>query len=258
MAPPNENPASLSGPSPGNISTNRPCTRSRYATPFRLRRDDRPGMHRVHPDALPGVLHRGELRQQSDRALRRLVLRAAVVHADEAELRRDVDDRSTAGAPERRDGRLRAEEDALGVHVHHAIPVRLRRVLEPAGPADARVVDEHVQLSEATLGRRDGTLPVALAGDVEPDEDRLATLGADPRRHRRPLALEDVADDDARAFLSEKPRFHRSHSSRAATDQSYLAREPHRPLLVGSPSHARPIASAAHVRYRHAWTILPP
>src|SRR5207237_7722041 len=111
---------------------------------------------------------------------------------------------------------------------------------DTGGPAEAAVVYPQAQYADALLGRRGVTLSVSLACDVEPDEDRLATLGADPRRHRRPLALEDVADDDARAFLSEEPRFHRSHSSRAATDQRYLAREPHRRLLVGPPSHAVP------------------
>src|SRR5262249_62415781 len=142
------------------------------------------------------------------------------------------------------------------------IPLRCCRVLESAGPAHARVVDEHVELSEAALRGSNGALPVALARDVELDEHGFATLGADPGRHRRAFGFEDVADDDPRAFLREEPRLDGAHPARATADQSNLAREPHRclpprsdvpPLSCHRLPRQRPTPPAAQ-----AWTILPP
>src|SRR6266851_4945542 len=61
------------------------------AAPLGHRRDDRAWVDRVGPDAIARVLERGQLRQDAYGALGRLVLRAAVVHPDETQLRGDVD-----------------------------------------------------------------------------------------------------------------------------------------------------------------------
>ena len=57
-----------------------------------------------------------------------------------------------------------------------------RSLLEPAGAADAGIVDEHVEPTEAARRGGDRACPVALAGDVEVDEERLGR----PRRRARP------------------------------------------------------------------------
>src|ERR1700730_1393035 len=159
-------------------------------------RDDGAGMDRVAADALAGVLERGQFGQEPDGALGGLVGWAAVPHAHEPELGRDVDDGAAARAPHGGNRGLGPEEDALGVDVHHAVPRLDGGVLEPARPADARVVDEDVEPAHATARALDGALPVRLAGDVELDEERLAALGLDVGLDGLALCLQYVADGD--------------------------------------------------------------
>src|SRR5262245_9747976 len=214
------------------------------AAPLGHRRHDRSGMHRVRADALARVLHGGGLRQEADGALGGLVLRAAVIGADQAELRRDVDDRSAAGPAHGRDRGLRAEEYALGVDVHRARPVLDRRVLDPAPAADPRVVDQDVESPEAARGEIDGGLPVGLTGDVEPHEGGLTALGLDMGLDRLALGHQDVADDHARAFTREQARLGGTHAARTPADQRHLSRKSHGRLARAS-GDGRDTGSAA-------------
>src|SRR6266567_2728304 len=140
-------------------------------------------------------------------------------------------------------GGLGPEEDALGVDVHHAIPRLGGGVLEPARPADARVVDEDVEPSEAADRGLDGALPVRLAGDVELDEERLAPLGLDVGLDGLALRLQDVADGDRSAFAREQPSLGCSHAARGAADEGGLARQAHGDQLPGG-RYPAPCASS--------------
>src|SRR6266702_90057 len=205
--------------------------------------DDGSGVDGVASDALPGVLERGQFGQEPDGALGSLVGRAAVPHAHEPELGRDVDDGAAARAPHGGHGGLGPEEDALGVDVHHAVPRLGGGVLEPARPADARVVDEDVEPPEAADRGLDGALPVRLAGDVELDEERLAPLGLDVGLDGLALRLQDVADGDRSAFAREQPSLGRSHAARGAADEGGLARQAHGDQLPGG-RYPAPCASS--------------
>src|SRR5262245_2898274 len=214
------------------------------APPLGHRGHDRSRMHRVRADALARVLHGRGLRQQADGALGGLVLRATVIGADQAELGRDVDDRSAAGPAHGRDRGLRAEEYALGIDVHRARPVLHRRVLDPAPAADPRVVDQDVESPEAARGETDGSLPVSLAGDVEPDEGSLTAFGLDVGLDRLAFGHQDVADDHARAVAREQARLGGAHAARTPADQRYLAGKSHGRLARAS-GDGRDTGSAA-------------
>jgi hypothetical protein len=95
-----------------------------------------------------------------------------------------------------RDAVLAAEEDRAQVHVLHPLP-RLQRGVEDGDVvvgADARVVEEDVQLPEGLLGERDHRLAVARRGDV----------GGERRRPLHRVGdLAHVDGDDPRAFADE-------------------------------------------------------
>ena len=196
-------------------------------------------MYGVRADPLLRILEGGQLGEESYRALGRLVLRAAVSHPHEAELRRDIDDGAAAGLPQSGNDGLAPEEYAFGVHLHHAVPGLDGRILEAARPADARIVDEDVQHAEAPQGEVDGLFPVGLARHVEPREDRRTALGAHVGLHRVAFGFENIADHHARPFAGEETRLRRSHPERSSADQRHLALEPH---LASPPAHAHPSA----------------
>ena len=107
-------------------------------------------MHGVGSDAVGGELDGCGLGEDADGALGGVVHRAGVVCGDDAELGGDVDDGAAACRLHLGDGRLRAEEDALGVDVHDKFPVFDRSVFDQAADAsDAGVVDEDMQRTEA-------------------------------------------------------------------------------------------------------------
>src|SRR6266852_1858694 len=205
--------------------------------------DDGARVDRVAANALARVLERGQFGQEPDGALGGLVGRAAVPHAHEPELGRDVDDGAAARAPHGGNRDLRPEKDALGVDVHHAVPRLGGGVLEPARPADARVVDEDVEPAETADRGLDGALPVRLAGDIELDEERLAPRGLDVGLDGLALGLQDVADGDPGAFARAQPSLGRSHTTRAAADEGSLARQAHDDQLPGG-RYPAPCASS--------------
>ena len=149
------------------------------------------------------------------------------VLADESGDRRDVDDGASAGLAHGGNRVLHTEKDALGVHVHEGVPGRraLRVGIERA--ADARVVDEDMELAEAHHGGGDGVPPVRLASNVELHETRLRARLGDVRGHLGPLGFEKVADDDLRALPGEDCHLAPAHTAGAAGDERDLPREPH-------------------------------
>jgi hypothetical protein len=200
-------------------------------------------VHGVAPDTLARILQRRRLGEQTDGSLGGGVLRAAVVHADQAELRGDVHDRATAGATHGRDRRADSEKHPLGVHLHHAIPRLGRRILDAAGGPYAGVVDEHVEPAEALNGQRDRVLPVGLPADVEPSEDRLAALGDDLGLDRVALHVEHVAEDNARALTGEQTRLGGAHAARRSADQRDLPGQPHATARPPGAAPATPRAA---------------
>ena len=68
----------------------------------------------------------------------------AIVHTDEAKLRRDVNDRPTPGPAHSWDGRLAPQEDARSVDVHNPMPFLKGGVFDLAMAADASIIDQDV------------------------------------------------------------------------------------------------------------------
>ena len=189
-------------------------------------------MHRVDPDPVPGVLHRGRLGHEAHRALRGVVGHVDLVLADESRDRRDVHDRAAADLLHGGDGVLHAEEDALGVHVHEGVPGHRAHGVGIERAADPRVVHQDVQLPESSDGGLDRLPPVRLAGDVELHEPRLAPGAGDLLGHLATFDLEDVADDDFCAFPGEDRRLAQAHAAGAARDERHLPRESHTPSFT--------------------------
>jgi len=140
---------------------------------------------------------------KSRTALRGLVLRAAVVRPHQAELRRDVHDRSAAGPAHGGDDGLGPRKTPLALmsiirfqSSNRGVPIR--------SLADARVFTRTLSLPKRLWARPTAFCQVGLARDVEPNEDGLATLRLDVGFGRPALGLEDVADDHLSAFPREK------------------------------------------------------
>ena len=97
-----------------------------------------------------------------------------------------------------------------------------RKVSDGTGSQNARVVDEHVQLSKPSNCRIDGMAPIIAAGDVEVHiESRLAEFGLD----RQTLFVAEVTDDDTRTLCHHRAGKTRTHSSCAAGHHRNLASE---------------------------------
>ena len=78
----------------------------------------------------------------------------------------DVDDGAAAGFTHFGDDGFRAEEYALGVDVHKAIPVFDAGVVACRPNGDAGVVDEDVHFAVAGYGGVHGAAPGVFVGDV--------------------------------------------------------------------------------------------
>src|SRR6201999_1880705 len=87
---------------------------------------------------------------------------------------------------------------------------------ELAAAPDPGVVDQDGDRPEGLLGRGDALGPVILAGDVEVDVERgLAELVG----QRLAGVVEDVGDDDVRAFGAEAAGVAGAHPAGATTDE---------------------------------------
>ena len=208
------------------------------APPLRHGRHDGSRMNGVGPDTVLRVLDGRGLGEETHRALGRLVLRARVVRAHEAELGRDVDDGAATGPSHGGDHRARAEKDAGGVDGHDPLPVGEGGVLDPVAPADARVVDEDIELPIPAFGLRHRARPVGLAGDVEADERRFPARRADLLHRGLTLGLQHIAEHHLRAFLREQAPCFGAHSPRAAADQRDLPSSLMCPSRFVPPDHS--------------------
>ena len=119
----------------------------------------------------------------------------------------DVDDGAAAGLPHGRDRALRAQEHALGVDGHDAIPVGLGHLLDLGPEENAGIVDEHAQLAIGLHGRGHGRAPVRLASHVQVHVGRLTARAPDLRLHLLAVVVLDIPEHDRRSFSGEHPPF---------------------------------------------------
>jgi hypothetical protein len=129
-----------------------------------------------------------------------------------------------------RDRVLHAQEDALGVDVHHLVPDGHAHGVG-AGAADPRVVHQDVELAEGGHGGLHRRLPVGLAGDVDLDEARLTAGLGDVVDDVAPLRLQQVAHDDPGPLLREDHGLAPTHAAGPTGDERNLARQSHGDLL---------------------------
>ena len=174
-----------------------------------------------------GVLHGGQLGQQPYRALGCLVLRTRSLHRHQPKLGRDVDDRAASGFEHRADRNLRAEEHALGVDIHHAVPVGLRGLVYESPPTDSGVVDENVQTAEPVQRRADRRAPVRTRSSRQ--AERTCTRRRTIRSLRRPT------DPRPRARRRSRPSL--PHLANSAASTAPMPRAP--PLMNATFSFNR-------------------
>ena len=139
-----------------------------------------------------------------------------------------------AAGAQRRGQRLREEERALEVQVHHLVPAALREFVERCAPGSAGVVDEDVQLRLARAVGRGQCAGAFQGGHVGRQRD------AGPQRRqfgrglvaRGRLAGRNV---DARAGLEEAGSDHASDTARTAGDQGRAALQGKEVVHGGAP-----------------------
>ena len=123
--------------------------------------------------------------------------------------------------------RLRQQEEAAHVEVHHLVPGLERMVLGRRAPGGAGVVDEDVDVAERSRSpRRPGAATsagwLAVGGDPVARRCRAACRSA--AASSRSAALRD-AEHDARAGLAERLGDLQAQAARAAGDERGAARQ---------------------------------
>ena len=198
------------------------------------RRRDQPGRDDVAADALAARSATAIARERPTMpGLARGVgvRREVLVAADEAEHRRDVDDRAAAGRAQPRDRVLAAEEDALQVRVEHRVPrllgALLDRAVAEAAAADPRRVHEHVEALEA------GERPRDLVGPRE-------------------VGLLAVEADDLRARVGERARDRAADPAGRAGDDRDLARQ----LAHRRDSYSSAVGPVERIRQERVVAVL--
>jgi hypothetical protein len=111
------------------------------------------GHHRVHADALGGVLHGQHARKLDDAGLRRGIGHLGAAGPAHAGRRCNVDDAARALLDHRGQHVLAGEEHALEVEVDLGVPDVLGHLHGPAGRGTADFVDQDVDGSEALQAR---------------------------------------------------------------------------------------------------------
>ena len=127
---------------------------------------------------------------------------------------------------------LGAQEDALGVDFHGAIPDFRGLVLYAVTLDDASVVDEDVELAVAVDGECHGVAPRGLGGDVERGEGDLTAGLLDFVGKELTVFQQDVADDDGGTFGGEASGDGGADASGSAGYEGYFSFESH----VGHPT----------------------
>jgi hypothetical protein len=140
------------------------------------------GRERVHADALARPLRRQLARQVHQPALGGRVRRLRhLAGADHAEHRCHVHDRAAAGGEHRPPEALAAQEGPGEIRRQHLRESLERLVLRRDHAGDARVVDQHVDASEALEHACHQAVDLGLAGDVGGVGDGLGAAGAQAR-----------------------------------------------------------------------------
>src|SRR6266851_2646041 len=122
-----------------------------------------------------------------------------------------------------RDRVLGAEEDALGVHRHHLVPLRDGALLDRhLGDHDGRVVDQDVEPAVAIQRGLHRRSPVRLAGHVQVEVDGVAAAGPDGPLDLLALVVPDVPEHDSGALAREGLRLRRALPPGPAADQRDL------------------------------------
>src|SRR5690606_19443362 len=150
--------------------------------------------------------------------------------------RAGVDDRGVAGGAQQRQRGAGGAHDAQHVDVEDAVPLLVRVVLDGAGGADARVVDEDVQAAEVFAGLAHGR---AHRGVVP----HVGGVGADAVAG---LAGPQVQHGDAGAFGGEQAGGGQADARAAAGDEGGESHEPaHASPPAFSPAFSPAARSAA-------------
>ncbi|MPM73764.1 hypothetical protein SDC9_120746 [bioreactor metagenome] len=181
---------------------------------------------RVDPDAERGPLHGERLRQVHDAGLGGVVRGLPLRNVDDrGGHRRGVDDVAALALRDEVAGeRLRDEEDAVQVDVHHGGEVRRCAVQRRLVQADARVVEQQVQC--AHLGGRllDGLRHPVRIGDVTLHRHGpYAVLGGDLRGDL--AGVRHVEDHDVRPLCGEPVRHHLADALATTGHDRDLARQ---------------------------------
>ena len=139
-------------------------------------------------------------------------------HADEPGQRRGRDDRPAAARSQRRQRRVRAEDDAVEVDAHRApVLVELEVVAEAAAAGDAGVEEDEVEAAAALGRERDGGVVGLEVRDVG-----LQRVAADERRHLLGGRERHVGDHQLRAGLRQRQRGRAADAAGAAGDERDL------------------------------------
>ena len=68
------------------------------------------------------------------------------------------------------------QKRALGVYIQIPVPLLAGDLLHQTAPVSTGVVHQNVQFPKVGDGGRHRLLPLSLAGDIQPDEEALATV----------------------------------------------------------------------------------
>jgi hypothetical protein len=120
--------------------------------------------------------------------------------------RRDVHDRAAAARDHLAGDALEAEEHALAVDAHDAVPVRLGEVHDVRPPGDAGVVDEHVDPAEGGGDLADHPVDAGQVADVGGDRQAPPAPGRDAGGGLLGGGPVDVGDCHVRAGIGERQR----------------------------------------------------
>jgi len=101
---------------------------------------------------------------------------------------------------------LQAEEDALAIDAHDAIPVLFGEIHDVGAPRDAGVVHEDVDLAERVHGAAGHRVDALEVPDVGAERQRLAPERADAVGGGLGGRLLEVDGDDMGAGVSQRQR----------------------------------------------------
>src|SRR5215471_2895891 len=183
---------------------------------------DRARRQSVDPDAIASELT-GQPAGQSDHGRLRGRIMQSERHAVGGGERGEIDDTAAPGLPHRRHYRLATVPDALDIHRHRGVPIRLRDRIEAATLERAikrGVIDQRVDTPELTDRCRDRVARGCGISDVDPDGEGLPVLRVYEFECRR--AIVDVGCNDGGACGSQASRELLPDTARRTRDDNNL------------------------------------